>query len=467
MTRSRGILILIWIGGIIAIPAIILLINTIQQHKKLESFRAELAAKGEKLRMAELAPTPHSGGAAAGEKLIDASDKLHQRVKAMGARPARLLFLDASGKSEIAYLRPTAWAGGREKSWEDFRTEIAQIQPLLSDIREASQPAELHLEPDYAKEYSVSLDFVVPPLSASQYLASENLILLRDGNYSTAVANIEAMLRLSAMLAEEPVMISQLVAFAIVGMAHDSTWNLLQADVSRPDLQGLLATWEGLRLSDNIVETLRMERAWFEAVMNAKNPPPDASGLDQPHPAIEFVWKLWLRQKDERLTLSDYQQAIEAFANKKNWSEFLANFDRLRAGAASAGIVRLLGSKALSTNFTSTGKCPSAESLQRLACTAIAIRLYAMDHEGTPPDSLQALVPEYLKDVPIDPMDAQPLRYKREGSQFLLYAVGPNGLDESGDAHVSQLTKRTILQLPDIVWPQSTITGMDSNKPRE
>lgn len=50
------------------------------------------------------------------------------------------------------------------------------------------------------------------------------------------------------------------------------------------------------------------------------------------------------------------------------------------------------------------------------------------------PDSLSALAPKYLRAVPRDPFaPASQLRYKRQGDSFLLYSVGPDGIDNGGE----------------------------------
>ena len=51
------------------------------------------------------------------------------------------------------------------------------------------------------------------------------------------------------------------------------------------------------------------------------------------------------------------------------------------------------------------------------------------------PEELAALIPNYLKALPRDLVDGQPLRYRlnADGS-YLLYSIGANGKDEAGDA---------------------------------
>ena len=74
-----------------------------------------------------------------------------------------------------------------------------------------------------------------------------------------------------------------------------------------------------------------------------------------------------------------------------------------------------------------------AVATRRMAATALAIRLYEIDH-GRRPDELGELVPEYLQAVPPDPLAAggAPLRYIRDGDYPRLYSVGSNGVDEGG-----------------------------------
>ncbi len=62
----------------------------------------------------------------------------------------------------------------------------------------------------------------------------------------------------------------------------------------------------------------------------------------------------------------------------------------------------------------------------------LAIREYE-NRTGNPPDSLDQLVPTCLNRVPIDYADRKPLRYKRVGSDFRLYSVGFDGIDQNGE----------------------------------
>src|SRR5204863_3028915 len=82
---------------------------------------------------------------------------------------------------------------------------------------------------------------------------------------------------------------------------------------------------------------------------------------------------------------------------------------------------------------------------RRLAATALALRLYAVEHGGKYPQSLDELVPKYLPAVPIDPFASggKPLRYSADDAPApIVYSVSENGLDDDG-SRASTLLRRT------------------------
>jgi hypothetical protein len=70
----------------------------------------------------------------------------------------------------------------------------------------------------------------------------------------------------------------------------------------------------------------------------------------------------------------------------------------------------------------------------RVGRTALAVALCAAE-TGAPPASLEALVPAYLRRVPLDPWDGQPLRYASVGPAKV-WSVGRDGRDDGGTPYV-------------------------------
>src|SRR5690606_15517635 len=69
-----------------------------------------------------------------------------------------------------------------------------------------------------------------------------------------------------------------------------------------------------------------------------------------------------------------------------------------------------------------------------LAAAALAVAAYRADNDGRWPDSLEALVPNYLPELPRDAMahGAPPIRY--DAARRILWSVGTDTEDDGGDA---------------------------------
>ncbi len=74
-------------------------------------------------------------------------------------------------------------------------------------------------------------------------------------------------------------------------------------------------------------------------------------------------------------------------------------------------------------------KCREDFEVSAIA-TLLALKAYKI-RNGTLPDTLDQLVPEYLSMVPVDPFDGKPLRYSRD--KRIIYAVGKDLIDSGGE----------------------------------
>jgi hypothetical protein len=64
--------------------------------------------------------------------------------------------------------------------------------------------------------------------------------------------------------------------------------------------------------------------------------------------------------------------------------------------------------------------------------TALATERYRLLHEDQLPNRLEDLVPAFLADVPSDPFDGKPIRFKLRAKGYVIYSVGPDGVDNGG-----------------------------------
>ena len=68
---------------------------------------------------------------------------------------------------------------------------------------------------------------------------------------------------------------------------------------------------------------------------------------------------------------------------------------------------------------------------ERLLATELALRCYQLQ-QGHPAARLAALATNYLSHLPEDPFSGQPLIYRVQGTYWLLYSVGVDGVDDGG-----------------------------------
>ncbi len=67
----------------------------------------------------------------------------------------------------------------------------------------------------------------------------------------------------------------------------------------------------------------------------------------------------------------------------------------------------------------------------RAARSAVAVERYRLKN-GNVPEKLEELVPSFLSQVPLDPFDGKPLRYKKTATGYKVYSIGSDGDDDGG-----------------------------------
>lgn len=71
--------------------------------------------------------------------------------------------------------------------------------------------------------------------------------------------------------------------------------------------------------------------------------------------------------------------------------------------------------------------------LARLLWLELAVRSHVAEH-GQPPETLAELVPQWLPSLPADPFTGRPFVYRREGTNWVLYSLGPDRVDDGGQS---------------------------------
>jgi len=152
-----------------------------------------------------------------------------------------------------------------------------------------------------------------------------------------------------------------------------------------------------------------------------------------------LVWKLkqWVRGEKKK------------FYRDEDYLLFLNTVDERRSAHGLAGLARIRRHELLDTYYVTNTQSlvaemvmPSWRKAMRTATetkarlialkAALAVERYRLAHSNALPDTLDVLVPQYLPSPPRDPMDEQPLRFKKLSRGYVLYSIGADGIDNGG-----------------------------------
>jgi hypothetical protein len=123
-------------------------------------------------------------------------------------------------------------------------------------------------------------------------------------------------------------------------------------------------------------------------------------------------------------------------SNEVSWEEVLRNENRLtsaRIGPMKLVFYLLQAGRIRAMRSASEEKHELAVAQLRLLTVELALRCYRFE-QGQTPGKLDLLVPKYLQRVPSDPFSGHALVYRPQGTNWLLYSVGPDRVDDGGKA---------------------------------
>ena len=373
---------------------------------------------------------------------------------------------------------------------DDLRQDIASASNALEKVRAALQYRAFDFQLDYSAGFSglpfAHLSRMKAPAS---WLRAASLSALYQTNFAEARDQLVALAKLSQVITNEALLISQLVRIAIFQIGVAAVWEALQADGwNDADLAAIQNAYGDFAAVGSMERAMEMERALGileidrmaaddsrsllkQAGLNTdlelpSGAPQDLDELTEPlsntwkngvalfnrfiyAPVWKFAWKdqdkLHALRNWQRILVLLRSQGPQSFPSLDELSERPESFyDR----------IRYLASSLLGNGPGMVRRTLDAEAARNLVVAAVAIRRFQLAR-GELPGSLSELVPRYLAAVPIDPFDGDPLRYRREANgTYLLYSIGRDGRDEHGDARQKEGRFQSFLYGRDLVWPQ-------------
>ena len=286
---------------------------------------------------------------------------------------------------------------------------------------------------DFSQGLNMDLEHLAKMRGLSRLMSLEAVARLLDQDYEALTSTLLAHLRLSAALHDEPVLISHLVFVAMNSMALESLrYALENAEFTERQLQRLQAALRGL--PDPI-------QSWTNAIsgeraMSLGYTPGDmimsnmssSLGMHMGEWGFELAQRASGSSANAQLVLLRGYQLIIEHADAPVRGGDMDALDQQVDDVAKNSILAAILLPALSRSQEAPAR---VQALGRLAETSLAIERYRLTR-GELSATLEALVPEHLASVPIDPFSGQAVMYRRGGVGYLLYSWGPNGVDDGG-----------------------------------
>lgn len=302
-----------------------------------------------------------------------------------------------------------------------------------------------------------------PIKALAQGCALRALVLAEEQKPAESTEALRDVFRIRRSVISEPVLISALVGNALDGIGSRAVRDCLER-TRFTDVQLALLS-EDLR---SIASTNCSERAFVGELANGRSvynggaaalvsvggPGTTGTPSAASHLGIGVLRASGILAADEAFYLRKMSAFIDAarqpypqalVAAETTEAELMADL------AKPSGKLKLFSRMMLPALAKAIAKGAFDQAQLRLTMTALAIERFRLAHANATPDTLAGLVPQFLPEVPMDPFDGKPIRYRRTESGYILHSTGMDRRDDGGLPNVPAQKGRAIANL-DLVF---------------
>jgi len=429
--------------------------------RAVEVYKKQLVANGEKMSIGDLVERAGTNGNAIGEEFLDCAGTLPGFDQEWLPTPMRMV---SPGRALVSWQASNFYD---ESAWKLMRANVEKHAEATEALRATVERGKIVFPIESGAGFRSPQPHLGPLRQAVVWLAMSTVFELHEGNNREAGENLLAILRALENYDGEPAMMSQFVRALCVQIAFNTTWEVLQVPgLSEGELEEIQKAWGAVRFDSaekffafelaNGSERFEAARKSAEIAASYSQRGGSASLLDDvadfaagvttdPGAALKTLmnrpnqrlWRWVISYEEELFTLKVWRTGLGAARDLNRKGYCLENLKRLdtelEKNGSRDGFVM---GESRNVVRTTLGRLTSARIGRQLAITGCALHRFKLKN-GNFPSRLGELVPGFLREIPIDPVDGAPLRYRQEADgSFRLYSVGENGIDEGGDAEI-------------------------------
>jgi hypothetical protein len=279
---------------------------------------------------------------------------------------------------------------------------------------------------------------------AARMLALRANTQAADGRAGEALGSVEAVFRVAEQAKTDPVIIADLVSYAIQGIGLRALSETLPTGAPSP--AACRSLYDQLGKTDNVASSRRTVRGevvlmgmdTFNLVRSGRISLTWLMRGDEGQaslggrPRLRGRLRAWLLRPvlnaDERVYLSYMEREVRSF--ELPYPESRQAMDDLNTSLETRTPIYALLTRLVMPIFgRAVWSRDRATAAVGAAQIALALKAYRSEHDSYPP-SLAELGAAGWK-LPLDPFGGKPYRYRREGSGFVVWSLGPDMDDDN------------------------------------
>ena len=334
---------------------------------------------------------------------------------------------------------------------KDVLLALSKYQDTLRQLHDAARRPHARFWINYEDSFGAWFPHLSRLKGCVQYLNLHAIASLSEGDSETAMNDLQLSFKLGDSINSEPVLISYLVQVAMSRLRNVAIWEGL-LDHRWSDAQ-LVKIGDALARENHLARYqlgMRGERAFcndsFDQMRRTRNPYlfGDEPSSDQTaalldatlgHSAFRLLPGGWFDQNKRSVSRMHVEFILPAvdvermIASPRTTSRMDAECTKRAAAISPYNMFSYMLLPALGK---AAQKAAEGQCNVDLARIAIALERHRLAH-GNYPETLDALVPQFIAKLPHDVINGQPLKYRRNAdASFILYSVGWNETDDSG-----------------------------------